>query len=397
MNLIQNFYLDYKKQEIPFIGYKRSQFIDDNDYNLLVNLNDFDGYADTTSYYNLFYKLLANIDKVDVIKYSLYNLQCLAALDGSNLPRFEPLLVGLLDTSDSYVRMSSIKLLTIIYNLEDSTLDKLLSVILSQLNDDNELDFYTLILTQLLNHKQAKHFIYDHLDVLLKQLNNSNIQSNYNIIYSIWLLTFDKSLSARINSDYKIIPPLAQLARSSIKEKVVRLILAIFVNLLKHSKQSTLATFLALPIQPTLNNLSSRRWNDAELQTDLDTITEQLQSSFASISNWDEYSSELQSGLLRWSPVHTDDDFWKNQSGALLKDNNWGLNRLFSLLDSQDQQILHITLYDISQCLKFIHHAKTYVDSSSKQKIMELLQHPDPKIKYQALITTQLLISQPWN
>ncbi|EIM22891.1 ARM repeat-containing protein, partial [Wallemia mellicola CBS 633.66] len=143
-------------------------------------------------------------------------------------------------------------------------------------------------------------------------------------------------------------------------------------------------------------NLSSRRWNDAELQTDLDTITEQLQSSFASISNWDEYSSELESGLLRWSPVHTDEDFWKNQSGALLKDNNWGLNRLFSLLDSEDQQILHITLYDISQCLKFIHHAKTYVDSSSKQKIMELLQHPDPKIKYQALITTQLLISQPW-
>ncbi|TIC02253.1 ARM repeat-containing protein [Wallemia mellicola] len=293
--------------------------------------------------------------------------------------------------------MSTIKLLTIIYDLENSTLDKLLSVILSQLNDDNELDFYTLILTQLLNHKQAKHFIYDHLDVLLKQLNNSNIQSNYNIIYSIWLLTFDKSLSARINSDYKIIPPLAQLARSSIKEKVVRLVLAIFVNLLKHSKQSTLATFLALPIQPTLNNLSSRRWNDAELQTDLDTITEQLQSSFASISNWDEYSSELESGLLRWSPVHTDEDFWKNQSGALLKDNNWGLKRLFSLLDSEDQQILHITLYDISQCLKFIHHAKTYVDSSSKQKIMELLQHPDPKIKYQALITTQLLISQPWN
>ena len=397
MNLIQNFYLDYKKQEIPFIGYKRSQFIDDNDYNLLVNLNDLDGYADTTSYYNLFYKLLANIDKLDVIKYSLYNLQRLAALDGSNLPRFEPLLVGLLDTNDSYVRMSTIKLLTIIYDLENSTLDKLLSVILSQLNDDNELDFYTLILTQLLNHKQAKHFIYDHLDVLLKQLNNSNIQSNYNIIYSIWLLTFDKSLSARINSDYKIIPPLAKLARSSIKEKVVRLVLAIFVNLLKHSKQSTLATFLALPIQPTLNNLSSRRWNDAELQTDLDTITEQLQSSFASISNWDEYSSELESGLLRWSPVHTDEDFWKNQSGALLKDNNWGLNRLFSLLDSEDQQILHITLYDISQCLKFIYHAKTYVDISSKQKIMELLQHPDPKIKYQALITTQLLISHPWN
>lgn len=413
MNLINQFKLEYPSIKIPWQGYLRSALLNSVEYSLISELDDFNNEelyrAKLDEYLGLFNKLLSNINKLDVVQWSLYHLDELLSVDLADrlakLVKLDELnnnLLQHLQNQDIYTHLSTQKLLTLSLSHTPSIqhLETLLHSIHQDIEQSSHLEFNTLLLTQLLNIRQTKQYTYTHiLTHLLSTMSHPSTtpQITYNIIYSIWLVTFDKELCSNINSDHHIIPPLSNIAKSSIKEKVVRLILATFSNLLKYSKKSTLNTFLALPIQPTLTSLSSRRWSDDDLLNDLEQIQQQLTLSFASVSNWDEYASELDSGLLKWSPVHTDEEFWKNDGKALLNNGVWGITKLLNLLECEDAAVLYITLWDLAQFIKYITHAKNHIRPHHKSQIMQLLQHPDPKVKYQALVTTQLLISQPWN
>ena len=50
-------------------------------------------------------------------------------------------------------------------------------------------------------------------------------------------------------------------------------------------------------------------------------------------STYDEYSSELQSGHLSWTPVHESDMFWK-ENATKLNDNNHLLLKYVSKISS---------------------------------------------------------------
>lgn len=70
--------------------------------------------------------------------------------------------------------------------------------------------------------------------------------------------------------------------------------------------------------------LSSRKWNDTEIQEDLEFLKTELQSIVASMTTFDAYKSEIESGLLEWSPPHKSAQFWK-QNAAKLEDNDLAL------------------------------------------------------------------------
>lgn len=94
---------------------------------------------------------------------------------------------------------------------------------------------------------------------------------------------------------------------------------------------------LVAELLPFANNLSSRKWSDEDIPEDVQFIRDELKSRFESLSyvmsrpflgclvvdiivlnrTWDEYSSELASGHLSWTPVHESDMFWKENAVKL--------------------------------------------------------------------------------
>jgi len=55
-----------------------------------------------------------------------------------------------------------------------------------------------------------------------------NFQLLYQIINAVWLLTYSKSVAARIGTETGLIPVLVQILKDVSKEKVVRMCLATF-------------------------------------------------------------------------------------------------------------------------------------------------------------------------
>lgn len=81
---------------------------------------------------------------------------------------------------------------------------------------------------------------------------------------------------------------------------------------------------------PVIEMLSIRKWSDSDIADDLTFIRDELSKRVADLSylhnanfnirTFDEYSSEIRSGKLEWSPPHLSENFWKTNAAKL--DNN---------------------------------------------------------------------------
>lgn len=57
---------------------------------------------------------------------------------------------------------------------------------------------------------------------------SSNPQVTYEIVFAIWLLTFDRDIAANLNKKYDVIPTLIEVAKHAVKEKIIRVVVATF-------------------------------------------------------------------------------------------------------------------------------------------------------------------------
>jgi len=225
-------------------------------------------------------------------------------------------------------------------------------------------------------------------------------QLQYNIGFAFWLLSFESNFAEEVNKTYgDLIPMLVELARNAVKEKVVRVVLATFKNLVIASPSHNLPALLLAKASPYMQQLQqSRKWSDEDLREDVDFLQDELKRAKQRLTTYDEYSSELESGQLTWSPPHEDAEFWRENAPKLNNKNSEQLKSLINLLNtSKDPVILAIVLNDIGQYVKFYDNGKKNVESlGGKAKAMELLTHPDADVKFRALLTVQRLISHPW-
>ena len=121
---------------------------------------------------------------------------------------------------------------------------------------------------------------------------------------------------------------------------------------------------------------------------------------WANVSTFDEYVSELESGHLVWSPAHESDDFWRLNVGRIAQEADGKLvRRLIELLNtSRDPLVLAVACSDIGKFVKYGgDRAKKMVsDLNGKTRVMTLMTHENPDVRYQALIAVQYIMSQHW-
>ncbi|KAL5234808.1 hypothetical protein ACI65C_002218 [Semiaphis heraclei] len=229
-----------------------------------------------------------------------------------------------------------------------------------------------------------------------------NFQIQYQLIFCVWAMTFNPSLAEQINK-FNVIPILADILNDSVIEKVTRIILAVFRNLIEKPEDNTISiehciAMVRCKVLKQLSIFEQRKFNDEDIVEDIQFLNEHLQASVQDFSSFDGYETEVKSGQLEWSPVHRSVQFWQENAPRLNEKNHELLRILMHLLEtSKDPLVLCVASFDIGEYLKHYPRGKLIIEQlGGKHLFMQLLSHDNPNVRYEALLVVQKLMVHNW-
>ncbi|CAG8564357.1 11047_t:CDS:10, partial [Gigaspora rosea] len=399
---VSNTYLDeltedIRTRPIPWEGYQKAELITPEELDLLKRIDKQSReqlrsvmQKDAEKYAELYTSLLEKLKRPDTIQYILVMTNDMLSDDekrasyfhklsskSSDLP-YRPFLkqvaIMLDSNNDEFIQLSSAKILTILTcsALEPLSFDTtdFLRWISTKLksNNNNICDLAVQILESILKIPSCRLQFWEMphgIDTLVNYLKakNPTLQMQYQIIFCFWLLTFERDVA----------------------------------NLVEKAPEANLPAMLVAKLLNFCENLSVRKWSDSEIVEDIDFLKAQLQENFHSLTTFDEYASEIRSGMLQWSPPHESEQFWK-QNVTKLNDKNHELLKILSRLlsTSTDNVVLAVAAHDLGQYVKYYPDGKKILQEiGAKQRVMELMTHEDPEVRYNALIAVQKYMSHP--
>lgn len=238
--------------------------------------------------------------------------------------------------------------------------------------------------------------------------NNLGIQIQYHSLLLIWILTFNNDYASQLTKNYlQDFLNLLKIINITIKEKISRLCVSIILQCcndnVKNYKQNIKNLILlgnGINIIKSLND--RKKFSDDELRDDLIKLKDLLENEYQELTSFDEYIAEIDSKLLCWSPPHTDNGFWSDNIDKF-KDENWKIfKKLINILkeyqnnnlnDKNIKIIIEVALNDITHVIQLLPESIDILNiENCKIVIMELLNHTDSKVKYEALKATQAMI-----
>ncbi|KAF9137574.1 H(+)-transporting V1 sector ATPase subunit H [Mortierella sp. GBA39] len=425
---VSNAFLDeltsgLRARPIPWEGYQRATLITQAELNYIKAIEkktgeDLSRVVDKEGnvYGELFISLLQKLVRVDTIQSILiliddllldheeraaYFLQ-LGQTDAS-LP-YAPLL-KCLRSEDSFIALKASKVLTTLLcaspKPDTEAAGELFRWTTAQLQSKNpaEVDLSVQVLESALRQRNVRIVYWNTpqaVDALVRilKMENPGPQMQYQVIYCFWILTFNEEIAQELNRMYDVIPQLVDIAKSAIKEKVIRVVIATLKNLVEKAPEANLAAMAAVKLLQFSENLSSRKWSDAEILEDVNFLKAQLQENFHTLTTFEVYKAELLSSRLTWSPPHLSEQFWIKNWKELKKENYALLRVLARLLStSNDAIVLSVAASDIGQYVKRDPSSKKFLQEIGvKQKIMELMAHPDQEVRYNSVNTSWSLI-----
>lgn len=96
--------------------------------------------------------------------------------------------------------------------------------------------------------------------------------------------------------------------------------LAIFRNLLRFAREETSSLLIGCKVlEWTRHLILLKRFSDEEMLADIQFLQTELSSIYQNLrfllcfyfSSFDQYATEIKSGMLSWTPPHRSDAFWK--------------------------------------------------------------------------------------
>jgi len=229
-----------------------------------------------------------------------------------------------------------------------------------------------------------------------REINNTQII--YLVAFCTWLLTFTPVSYPTLHTS-GILHELVLMIRLSAREKVIRVALAAFRNLLDKSAEEAHSfneDMIGLGLHKLVATLLPKVWKDADITEDLKVLNRALEVTLEKLSSFEVYNAEISSGALQWSPVHSE-LFWRENINKFEAKNFAHIKRLVELLESKDETTLEVGCYDLGEFARFYPDGKRVVESfNGKGRLMSLLSHPQPGVRKQALLATQKLMVQNW-
>jgi len=432
LRLVSNSYLEestakIRVKQVPWEGYQRAGHITLEELALIKKVDRQPKaktepllLSDGQTYASLYLGLLKKLQRVDTLQSILVLIADAltdheeriilfteASKSDPDLP-FGPLL-RILETQDDFVQLKTSQILTVLLSLEKAPLQQWqLQPLLNYLStcvqgtSQNKRDVAVQCLEAILPRQEVRQAVWAISGILSGLVDilksNHNPQMNYQVGFCFWLMTFETEIAEEINKKYDVIPLFISVAQAAAKEKVVRVNIATLRNLVTKAPSANLPAMLVAQLLPFVKNLATRKWSDEDILEDVQFLRDELEARFESLTTWDEYTSELTSGHLSWTPVHDSDLFWKENVTRLNDRDHFYLKRLIELLrSSQDPIVLAVAAHDLGQYVKYHERGKKIVtDLGAKTRAMELMSHSSQEVRYQALLSVQRLVSHPW-
>ncbi|EIM82503.1 ATPase V1 complex subunit H [Stereum hirsutum FP-91666 SS1] len=432
LSLVANSYLDENSSKIrakpvPWEGYQRAGLVTSEELALIKKVDrqpkaktESILLSDGQTYALLYLRLLKKLQRVDTMQCILVLIADALTDHDERIPLFtraaesDPdlpygALLHAVSNTDDFVQLKASQILTVLLSseqapLQSQQLQPFLTTLASFVQGQvpNKRDVAVQCLEAILPRAEVRKAVWaipGIISGLIQILKNKpGPQMSYQVGFCFWLLSFEQEIAEQLNKKYDVIPLFVDVAQGAVKEKVIRVFVATFKNLIIKAPAANLPAMLVAELLPFANNLSSRKWSDEDIPEDVQFIRDELKSRFESLSTWDEYSSELASGHLSWTPVHESDMFWKENAVKLNDKDHADLKQLIKLLqDSQDPTVLAVAAHDLGQYVKHYERGKKLVtDFGAKTRVMELMSHGNPDVRYQALVSVQRLVSHPW-
>ncbi|KND02681.1 H(+)-transporting V1 sector ATPase subunit H [Spizellomyces punctatus DAOM BR117] len=415
-----------RSRTIPWEGYQRASLITEEE---LSQIRQFEKSPTAAlneagdSYIDLFLNLLQKLSRADTIQNSLVLIDDVLAESEGRVNIFYRLaeqkgdislpyrpFFKLLKKDDEYIQLKSAKIITYLLIHSDAATKvdatELFVWIAEQLQNANAniVDIAVQLLQSLLSVPEYRLPFYQtpnavqSLVGILKK-GSSNAQMQYQVIYTLWLLTLIREIAADLQRKFDVVPVFIEIAKAAIKEKVTRVVVATLRNMLSKAPQENMAAMIGNKLLNVCETLAGRKWSDTDITEDLEYLKEELAKSVANLSTWDEYESEVKSGKLEWSPPHLSEQFWK-QNASKLNDRDHELLRMLSriIATSQSPLVLAVAAHDIGQYVKYCANGKRALDEiGAKTQVMQLMTHADPDVRYQALTAVQKLMTHAYN
>lgn len=321
--------------------------------------------------------------------------------------------IGILQRQDNFIvnQMSSIIAKLACFGsarMEGQELNYYFSFLKDQLKNSASNDYMNTTarcLQMMLRHDEYRHVFVesDGVQALVAALNGkTNFQLQYQLIFAVWCLTFNEDI-ARKTPTLGVIQALGDILAESTKEKVIRIILATFVNILnkvgeREIKREAALQMVQCKTLKTLELMDAKKYDDPDLEEDVKFLNDELMSSVHDLSSYDEYYTEVRSGRLTWSPVHKSDKFWRENAPRFNDKQFEVIKILIKLLEtSNDPLILCVAAHDIGEYVRHYPRGKTVVEQyQGKQAVMRLLSAEDPNVRYHALLAVQKLMVHNW-
>ncbi|XP_016742379.2 V-type proton ATPase subunit H isoform X2 [Gossypium hirsutum] len=217
-----------------------------------------------------------------------------------------------------------------------------------------------------------------------------SIQLLYETCLCVWLLTYYEPAIEYL-ATFRALPRLVDVVRSSTKEKVVRVVVLTFRNLL--SKGTCGAQMVDLGLPQIIQSLKAQAWSDEDLLEALNQLEDGLKDNIKKLSSFDKYKQEVLLGHLDWSPMHKDPLFWRDNITCFEENDFQILRVLITIVDSSnDPRPLAVACFDISQFIQ--HHPAGRVivnDLKAKERVMKLMNHESAEVTRNALLCIQRL------
>ncbi|XP_030080362.1 V-type proton ATPase subunit H isoform X4 [Drosophila hydei] len=380
-SVLQQQAADIRTRSINWASYMQSQMISQEDYQVISSLDKSRASflaQNSTQVVKTMLNLVSHLSKDSTIQYILVLLDDLLQEDRSRVDLFHETsgkmkqcvwgpFLNLLNRQDGFIVNMSSRILAKFAcwgheTMPKSDLNFYLQFLKDQLaSNNNEYIQSVARCLQMMLRVDEYRFAFvsvDGISTLIRILSTRvNFQVQYQLIFCLWVLTFNPLLAAKMNK-FSVIPILADILSDCAKEKVTRIILAVFRNLIEKPEDSSVAkdhciAMVQCKVLKQLSILEQRRFDDEDITADVEYLSEKLQNSVQDLSSFDEYATEVRSGRLEWSPVHKSAKFWRENAQRLNEKNYELLRILVHLLEtSKDAIILSVACFDIGEYVR---------------------------------------------